>query len=90
MTIDGAAAAGLDEGGDIQSEEGVHVRLFAAHNRFAHLSEMIDGRPLLSEKLQFSRQHDLTATTWRKEGAPDDPVPVTIDLAAAFDRLKAN
>jgi hypothetical protein len=60
------------------------------HNRFAHLSEMIDGRPLLSEKFQFSGQHDLTAITWRKEGAPDDPVPVTVDLAAAFDKLKAN
>ena len=27
-------------------------------NRFAHLSEMIDGRPLLSEKFQFAGSHD--------------------------------
>jgi len=60
------------------------------HNRFAHLSDMIEGRPLLSEKFHFSGQHDLTATTWRKEGAPDDPVPVTVDLASAFDKLKPN
>jgi hypothetical protein len=60
------------------------------HNRFTHLSDMIEGRPLLSEKFQFSGQHDLTATTWRKEGAPDDPMPVTVDLAAAFDKLKPN
>ncbi len=60
------------------------------HNRFAHLSDMIDGKPLLSEKFQFSGQHELTATTWRKDGAPDDPVPVTVDLAAAFDKLKPN
>lgn len=60
------------------------------HNRFGHLSDMIEGRPLLSEKFQFSGQHELTATTWRKEGAPDDPVPVTVDLAAAFDKLKPN
>jgi len=60
------------------------------HNRFAQLSEMIGGRPLLSEKFQFSGQHDLTATTWRKDGAPDDSVPVTVDLEAAFDKLKPN
>ena len=60
------------------------------HNRFAHLSDMIEGRPLLSEKFQFSGQHELTASTWQKEGAPDDPVPVTVDLAAAFDKLKPN
>ena len=61
-----------------------------AHNRFAQLSEMIDGRPLLSEKFQFAGQHELTATTWKKEGAPDEPVPVTVDLATAFDELRPN
>jgi hypothetical protein len=59
-------------------------------NRFAHLSEMIDGRPLLSEKFQFAGPHELTATTWKREGAPDEPVPVTVDLATAFDKLKPN
>jgi hypothetical protein len=59
-------------------------------NRFVHLSDMIDGRPLLSEKFQFTGQHELTATTWKREAAPDEPVPVTIDLATAFDKLKPN
>ena len=59
-------------------------------NRFAHLSDRIDGRPLLSEKFQFAGQHELTATTWKREGAPDEPVPVTVDLATAFDKLKPN
>lgn len=59
-------------------------------NRFAHLSDMIDGRPLLSEKFQFAGQHELTATTWKREGAPDEPVPVTVNLATAFERLKPN
>jgi len=59
-------------------------------NRFGHLSEMINGRPILSEKFQFSDQHMLTATTWKQEGKPDDPVSVTIDLATAFDKLKPN
>jgi hypothetical protein len=61
------------------------------HNRFVHLSEMIDGRPLLSEKFQFSGDHMLMATTWKPEGGkPDDPVSVTVDLAASFDKLKPN
>jgi hypothetical protein len=59
-------------------------------NRFAHLSEMIDGRPLLSEKFEFTGPHELTATTWMQEGAPDQPVPVTVDLATAFEKLKPN
>jgi len=45
---------------------------------------------LLSEKFQFAGQHELTATTWKREGAPDEPVPVTVDLATAFDKLKPN
>jgi len=59
-------------------------------NRFGHLSEMIDGRPILSEKFQFSGEHMLTVSTWKQEGKPDDPIPVTVDLATAFDKLKAN
>jgi hypothetical protein len=60
------------------------------HNRFGHLSEMIDGRPILSEKFEFSGGHMLTASTWKQEGKPDDPVAVTVDLAAAFEKLKPN
>ncbi len=51
---------------------------------------MINGRPLLSEKFQFTGQHGSTATTWMQEGAPDQPVPVTVDLATAFEKLKPN
>lgn len=59
-------------------------------NRFGHLSAMIDGRPILSEKFQFSGDHMLTVSTWKQEGKPDDPTPVTVDLATAFDKLKPN
>jgi hypothetical protein len=58
-------------------------------NRFASLSSLINDRPILSEKFQLSAPHTLTATTWKKDGAPDDPVPVTVDLAAAFAKLKS-
>jgi hypothetical protein len=60
------------------------------HNRFTQLSDLIGGRPILSEKFQFSGEHELTASTWKQEGAPDDPVPVSVDLAAAFDKSKPN
>ena len=60
------------------------------HNRFVHLSDLIEGKPLLSEKFQFSDQHALTATTWKQEGAPDQPVPVILDLGTAFDKAKPN
>jgi hypothetical protein len=59
-------------------------------NKFGHLSEMIDGRPILSEKFQFTAEHMLTVSTWKQEGKPDDPTPVTVDLATAFDKLKTN
>ena len=59
-------------------------------NKFGHLSEMIDSRPILSEKFQFAGEHMLTVSTWKQEGKPDDPTPVTVDLAAAFDKLKGN
>jgi hypothetical protein len=60
------------------------------HNRFEQLSDMIGGKPLLSEKFQFAGEHELSATTWKQEGAPDQPVPVTVDLAAAFGKPKGN
>ena len=59
-------------------------------NRFGHLSDMIDGRPILSERFQFSGEHMLTVSTWRQEGKPDDPMPITVDLSTAFDKLKPN
>jgi hypothetical protein len=49
-------------------------------NRFAHLSEMIDGRLLLSEKFQFAGQHELTATTWKRKARRTNrsPSPSTL------------
>jgi hypothetical protein len=60
------------------------------HNRFATFSDLIGGGPVLSETFQFEGAHELTASTWKREGAPDDPVPVNVDLAAAFNKLKPN
>lgn len=57
-------------------------------NRFVNFSAMIDGKPILSEKFQFAAPHTLTATTWKKDGAPDEPMPVTVDLTDAFSKLK--
>jgi hypothetical protein len=56
-------------------------------NAIAKLSDMIDGKPLLSADFSFAAPHTLTATTWKKEGGIDDKVPVTVDLAAAFAKL---
>jgi hypothetical protein len=56
-------------------------------NAIAKLSDMIDGRPLLSPDFSFAAPHTLTASTWKKEGGIDDKVPVTVDLATAFAKL---
>ena len=56
-------------------------------NAVAKLSDMIDGKPLLSPDFSFAAPHTLTATTWKKEGGIDDKVPVTVDLATAFAKL---
>jgi hypothetical protein len=32
----------------------------------------------------------LTAITWKEDGKPDDPTPVTVDIAAVFDKPKKN
>src|SRR5262245_279496 len=50
-------------------------------NRFAKFSDMIDGRPTISGDFSFSGPHTLVATTWRQEGALDNGVAVTVDLA---------
>jgi hypothetical protein len=56
-------------------------------NQFAKFSDMIGDKPTLSGEFTFSGPHTVTATTWRREGAPDDKVPVTVDLEAAFAKL---
>ncbi len=57
------------------------------NNLFAKLSDMIDGKPTLSGKFQFSRPHTVVASTWKEAGALDNPVPVSVDLEAAFAKL---
>jgi hypothetical protein len=59
-------------------------------NEFADLSEMIGGAPIVSDKFSFSAAHVLNASTWKKQGAIDDPVPVSVDLADGFAKLKPN
>jgi hypothetical protein len=56
-------------------------------NQFAKFSDMIGDKPTLSGEFTFSGPHTVTATTWKREGAPDDKVPVTVDLEAAFAKL---
>lgn len=60
------------------------------HNRFASFSDLIGGGPVLSETFKFEGGNVLIASTWKREGARDDPVPVSVDLAAAFNKLKPN
>jgi hypothetical protein len=60
------------------------------HNRFASFSDLIGGGPVLSDAFQFEGAHVLIASTWKREGAIEDPVPVNVDLAAAFAKLKPN
>jgi hypothetical protein len=54
----------------------------------ANFSDMIGG-PTVSGQFQFSGPHTLVASTWRKPGAPDDAIPVSVDLEAAFAKLPA-
>jgi hypothetical protein len=57
-------------------------------NALAKFSDMIDGLPTLLGSFEVSAPHNLTAATWKEQGASDDPVPVTVDLEAAFEKLK--
>lgn len=58
-----------------------------AKNRFAGLSDMIEGKPTISADFHFSGPHTLVATTWKEPGALNDRVAVTVDLAEAFEKL---
>jgi hypothetical protein len=49
---------------------------------------MINGNPTVSADFKFTGPHTLTATTWKQPGSPDDKVPITVDLEAAFAKLK--
>lgn len=58
-------------------------------NRIAQFSDMIDGKPTLSGDFTFSDPHTLDASTWKQPGDLTDKVPVSVDLATAFDKLPA-
>jgi hypothetical protein len=57
-------------------------------NRFVPFSDMINGNPTVSGEFKFTGPHMLIATTWKQPGSPDDKVPITVDLDAAFQKLK--
>jgi hypothetical protein len=57
-------------------------------NAFAWFSDMVGGKPTVSGDFDFRGPHTLTARTWKKQGAFDDPVPITVDLEKAFAKLK--
>jgi hypothetical protein len=57
-------------------------------DRIVGLSDMINGNPAVSGEFKFTGPHTLLATTWKQPGSPDDKVPITVDLEAAFQKLK--
>lgn len=56
-------------------------------NLIAKVSDMIDGRPLLSGEFELSAPHALSVATWQREGDMDDKLKVTLDLEKAFAKL---
>jgi hypothetical protein len=58
-------------------------------NQFARFSDMIAGSPTLSGAFTFSAPHTLNASTWQAPGDLDHRVPVSVDLAIAFDKSAA-
>ena len=64
------------------------IKVFAVKKKLiANFSDMIGGNPTVSGQFQFSGPHTLVASTWRKPGATDDAIPVSVDLEAAFEKL---
>jgi hypothetical protein len=59
-------------------------------NQIASVSDMIDGKPLLSGDFQVTAPHSLTVSTWKQPGDLDHPVKLTIDLEKAFAKLPAS
>lgn len=57
-------------------------------NQIANFSDMINGNPTVSGQFQFSGPHTLIASTWKQPGDTGDAVPVSVDLEAAFAKVK--
>jgi hypothetical protein len=56
-------------------------------NLFAKFSDMIEGKPTLSEDFSFSGPHALVASTWSQPGDLDHKFTLTVDLDEAFRKL---
>jgi hypothetical protein len=64
------------------------IKVYAVKkNLIANFSDMIGGNPTVSGQFQLSGPHTLVASTWKKPGATEDAVPVSVDLEAAFEKL---
>ena len=59
-------------------------------NLIGNLSDMIDGKPLLSGEFLIAAPHTLTVSTWKQQGDLDHPVKLTVDLEKAFAKLPAS
>jgi len=53
-------------------------------NAFVALSDMMSGAPTISGDFHFSGVDTLVVSTWRHQGAINDPVPATVDLNQSF------
>jgi hypothetical protein len=63
------------------------VKVYSVKKKLiANFSDMMGG-PTVSGQFQFSGPHTLVASTWKKPGAADDAIPVSVDLDAAFGKL---
>jgi hypothetical protein len=55
-------------------------------NIFVNFSDLIAGKPVVSDNFSFAEPHTVKAVTLEKIGS-DKQVPVTVDLADAFRKL---
>jgi hypothetical protein len=64
------------------------IKVYAVKkNLIANFSDMIGGNPTVSGQFQFAGPHTVVASTWKKPGAIEDSVPMSVDLEAAFEKL---
>jgi hypothetical protein len=67
------------------------IKVYGVNKKLiANFSDMIGGNPTVSGQFQFSGPHTLVASTWKKPGATDDAVAVSVDLEAAFGKLRSS
>jgi len=67
------------------------IKVFAVKQKqIANFSDMIGGKPTVSGQFKFLGPHTLVASTWKKPGATDDALSVSVDLEAAFGKLASS